>query len=63
MAISHRALPWGGGGAWKAKAPAPQPDPRALSDPSDSGRELGDSKEVELQAFSPFPLLHPLLLQ
>lgn len=42
-------------GAGKAKTPAPWPDPWVLNDPSDSGRELGDSKEVELQVFLAFP--------
>lgn len=46
-------MPWEGAG--KAKTPAPWPDPWVLNDPSDSGRELGDSKEVELQVFLAFP--------
>ena len=46
-------MPWEG--EEKAKTPAPWPDPWVLNDPSDSGKELGQSKEVELQAFLAFP--------
>ena len=46
-------MPWEGAG--KAKTPAPWPDPWVLNDPSYSERELGDSKEVELQVFLAFP--------